>query len=141
MHRSSLRLIWLICWAVVPPALVQAQSPAGTWVAHTSARAITDVSTSGSVIWAASRGGIFSYDTDTGEINRYTAAEGLYTVEAQAIAYDAQQGTVWVGYNDGVLDRLDLGTGAVRTFFDIQRSERFPDKGINRLRLQATAFW
>ena len=133
-------------WVLIPVCMVQAQAPAQTWVAHTSARAITDVSVSGPVLWAASLGGIFSYDNTTGEITRYTAAEGLHTVEAQAIAYDRQMSAVWVGYSDGVIDRLNLENGEVRTFFDIQRSERFPDKNIHRLRLHgdslfvATAF-
>ena len=107
--------------------------PVGTWLAHTSARQVRDVSASGNLIWAASSGGIFGYDTSTGEFTRYTAAEGLHEVEARAIAYDARRESVWTGYGDGVLDRLDLNSGIVTTFFDIQRSDRFPAKAINRM--------
>ena len=146
MERVVRYTLGLFIWVALPNQLVQAQALTGTWIAHTTARAITDASVSSSVVWAASRGGVFSYDRVTGEITSYTAAEGLYTVEAQAIAHDPSQNVVWVGYNDGVIDRLDVATGHVRTFFDIQRSERFPDKNINRMRLQgdsllvATAF-
>ena len=133
--RSCVRwllLMWVLLLA--PNSLVLAQT--GAWTAHTSARAITDVTVSGNIIWAASLGGVFSYDPATGIMKRYTAADGLYTVETQAIAYDPHEQVVWIGYNDGVLDRLSLISGEVRTFFDIQRSERFPDRNINRLRLQ-----
>ncbi len=116
------------------PTCVYAQSmPAGTWMAHTSARQVSDVSVSGSAIWAASSGGIFGYDASSGEISRYTAAEGLHEVEARAIAYDPHRESVWTGYSDGVLDHLDLQSGKVTTFFDIQRSDRFPAKAINRM--------
>lgn len=129
---GGLGLIWALLLVPDPP--VRAQT--GAWTAHTSARAITDVAVAGGVIWAASLGGVFSYDPTSGAIRRYTAADGLYTVETQSIAYDPHRQVVWVGYNNGVLDRLSLNSGEVRTFFDIQRSERFPDRNINRLRLQ-----
>ncbi len=106
------------------------------WTAHTSTRKVVALATSDQAIWAASSGGVFSFDITTNELQRYTVAEGLHDVQTSAIVYDTQRSVVWVGYFNGVLDRLDTVTGEVKTFFDIQRNDRFPSPEINRLKIQ-----
>lgn len=96
-------------------------------------RSVQALSASSEAIWAATTGGVFSYAPASGELQRFTAAEGLNSVQTQAIAYDAQRGLVWVGYRDGVIDQIDVASGAVQTFFDIFRNDRFPTREINRL--------
>lgn len=110
-----------------------ASAQAGQWTAHTSAREVVALSVSEDEVWAATTGGVFSYNPATEEIRRFTVAEGLHNVQTRTIAYDARRGLVWIGYFNGVLDQLDVETGAVKTFFDIQRSDRFPSPEINRL--------
>ncbi len=116
------------------------------WTAHTSARNVVAVDVSDDAVWAASTGGIFGYYAADGMIERYTVTDGLHDIDTRAIAWDARQGVVWVGYVDGVLDRLDVETGQVRTFYDIYRNMRFPSLQIHRLRtlgdtlLVATSF-
>ena len=125
--------IWVGFFVFLVPHVVYAQS-ARSWTAHTSAREVTDLSSGQEMIWVASTGGVFGYDPDSGEIDRYTAAEGLYDVNAQAIAWDAKRQLVWIGYADGVFDRLDIASsGEVKTFFDIYRNDRFPSKMINAM--------
>ncbi|MFQ5572307.1 MAG: two-component regulator propeller domain-containing protein, partial [Rhodothermales bacterium] len=128
------RVVWLagwlgllLCWAH------SARAQANLWTAHTSTREIVALSISDDAIWAATTGGVFSYTPATGEIQRFTAAEGLHNVQTQAVAYDARRGVVWIGYRDGVIDQLDIESGQVRTFFDIERNDRFPSGEINRL--------
>ncbi len=104
-----------------------------SWTAHTSAREVTSLSAGQEVVWVASTGGIFGYYPETGEIERYTAAEGLYDVNARAVIWDSKRKFVWIGYADGVFDRLDISSGNVSTYFDIYRSERFPSKAINKM--------
>ena len=106
------------------------------WQAYTSSRDVLALSDAPGAIWAASSGGIFRYDKASGEINGYTVVDGLYDIQAKSLAYDPQRDMVWIGYGDGTLDRLEVSSGVVRTFFDIQRSERFPSKDINRLYIQ-----
>ena len=103
------------------------------WTAHTSTREVVALSVSDDEIWVATTGGVFSYNPATDEVERFTVAEGLHDVQTRAIAYDARRGLVWIGYFNGVIDQLDVETGAVRTFFDIQRNDRFPSPEINRL--------
>lgn len=103
------------------------------WQAHTSMREITDLSASSDAIWAATTGGVFRYVVDSGEMSAYTASDGLHNLQTQAIAYDAVRDVVWIGYGDGVLDRLDPETGVVNTFRDIERAERFASREINQI--------
>ncbi|WP_456425091.1 type IX secretion system anionic LPS delivery protein PorZ [Rhodocaloribacter sp.] len=115
--------------AFLPPARAQV----GTWTAHTSMRQVSDVAASPEVLWAATTGGIFGFTPATGEFQRFTTVEGLNSVEVRAIAYDVARGLLWIGYQDGVLDRLDPATGEIRTFRDIARASQFPNRRINRL--------
>ena len=103
------------------------------WTAHTSTREVVALSVSDDEIWVATTGGVFSYNPATDEVERFTVAEGLHDVQTRAIAYDDRRGLVWVGYFNGVIDQLDVETGVVKTFFDIQRNVRFPSPEISRL--------
>lgn len=143
MHVSSIkarvqRVLWaasLLCM-LLGASVAQAQVRVGQWTAHTSMREVVALSASDVAIWAATTGGVFSYQPESGEIQRFTAAEDLHNVQTRAIAYDARRDAVWIGYRDGVIDRLDVETGDVRTFFDIQRNDRLPSREITRLRMQ-----
>lgn len=103
------------------------------WQAHTSLRQVVALSVSTEALWAATSGGVFRYTPNGGELQVYTASEGLHSVQTQTVAYDARRGAVWIGYEDGVLDRVDVESGTVRTFRDIARAERFADRTIHRL--------
>jgi ligand-binding sensor domain-containing protein len=118
--------VLLLLWA----ADARAQ---GQWTAHTSMREVQALDVSDAAVWAATAGGVFRYAVEAGTFTRYTAVGGLHSVGARAIAYDAPRGSVWIGYADGVIDRLDVVSGAVETFFDIERSDRFAAREINRL--------
>ena len=107
----------------------------GTWRAYPSLQAIRDLDTSADAVWAATSGGVYSYQVATGEIKKYTPVEGLYGVDIMALAYDERRNAVWIGYGGGVLDRIDIESGAVATFFDIARADQFVDRTINRLRI------
>lgn len=114
----------------VPPAKAQP----GTWNAYPSLREVVGVTSSGNEIWAATGGGVYSYTPENGEVRRFTPVNGLYGVDTRAIVYDEPRNAIWVGYGEGVLDKIDVETGDVQSFRDISRAEQFTDKSINRLR-------
>lgn len=103
------------------------------WQAFPALNNVQAVTTSGDALWAGTDGGLFSYAPASGEITRYTRIEGLSGVNVRAVAYDAARRAVWIGYADGVLDRLHVETGAVASFVDIARADRFNARGINRI--------
>jgi TSS9, PorZ, N-terminal beta-propeller domain/Two component regulator propeller len=112
---------------------VQAQTTTAGWQAHTSFSSVLAVSSAGAEIWAATRGGVFSFDPASGEIARFSVVDGLNSVETRTIAADPTRSAVWIGYGSGVLDRLDTETGAVTSFRDIERASQFASRGINRI--------
>jgi ligand-binding sensor domain-containing protein len=105
------------------------------WTSHTAMREVTDIAVSNGVIWTATRGGLFSYETDTGVIQRYTTVEGLSGIHPGALAVDPARNSVWLGYGNGIIDRLNIETGAVRTFHDIARATQFASRSINNLQV------
>ena len=103
------------------------------WRTHTSFREITDVAALGDAVWAATTGGVFRYEVGTGAFSTYGPGEGLHGVAALAIAEDVRNEALWIGYPDGVLERLNPATGVVKTYFDIARAEQYPARQINRV--------
>ncbi|HCR48061.1 MAG TPA: hypothetical protein DIW24_00400, partial [Bacteroidetes bacterium] len=118
----------------------------GSWQAHTAMRQINDLADAGTEIWAATQGGVFGYSVSTGEIRRITTIEGLHALNPNAIAYDDRRKALWIGYEDGALDRYDLSSKNVHTFRDIARATQFTDRSIGRIKIHgdsilvATAF-
>ena len=78
----------------------------GQWTAHTSMREVVALSASDEALWAATSGGVFSYLPESGEIERFTAAEGLHSVQTQAIAYDSRRGAVWAVWQPSQLPSM-----------------------------------
>lgn len=103
------------------------------WRTHTSFREVTDVAALGDAVWAATTGGLFRYEPGSGAFSTYGPGEGLYGVAAQAITADPRSETLWIGYPDGALERLNPATGVVKTYFDIVRAEQYPSRHINRV--------
>ncbi len=127
-------LSWMALWMGVVSPAVRAQFQG--WTAHTAMRQVTALTASPEALWAATTGGVFRYDPANGAFQRFSPVEGLHSVQTQAIAFDPPRRLIWIGYPDGVLDRLDVATGTIRTFRDIERADQFSRRGINRIRVQ-----
>jgi hypothetical protein len=145
MRNGALRRIApVLLLALLSAATARAQLR--DWQAYPSLRQVQALAASGEAVWAVTDGGLFSYAPASGEVTRYTPVEGLHSVEVTRVAADDARGAVWVGYMDGVLDRLDPATGAVTSFFDIARAEQYSDRSVRRIRVRgdsllvATAF-
>lgn len=113
--------------------LVASAASAQPWESYPAFRDVRAVAASGDAMWAATPAGVFGYALDGGAFERYTTIDGLQGGDARAITVDAS-GRVWIGYGDGVLDRIDPASGEVRSFFDIERADQFASRGVNRLR-------
>ncbi|MCH8277127.1 MAG: hypothetical protein IIA50_06290, partial [Bacteroidetes bacterium] len=122
----------LVAFAILTGFDSAAAQNAG-WTALTSFREVRAIDGLNRQIWVATTGGVFSYDTESGELNQLTVVDGLHSVEAAAITIDEKRGLVWVGYSDGALDRIDLGSRDVITYRDIERARQFSSRGINRI--------
>ena len=128
----ALSLIALFGLSAGSQEAVAQTGPQG-WQAHTSFRSVLALASGDGELWAATEGGVFGYTTSTGEIRRFSVIDGLSSVQTRSIATDPARGVVWVGYANGVLDRLDPLTGVITSFRDIERAEQFASRGINRI--------
>ncbi len=105
------------------------------WEAHTSLREAQQVVRVGEALWVGTTGGVYRYDPATGEITRFTPVEGLHSVDVQVMVGDPARKSLWIGYMDGALDRLDTEEGTVQTFLDIARARQFTNRSIRRLKV------
>ncbi|MAQ93906.1 hypothetical protein B1759_02870 [Rubrivirga sp. SAORIC476] len=119
----------VICLLAVPG---RAQSALG-WEAYPAFTEVSAVASASDGLWAASDGGVFFYDTASGELRTATAATGLRGGAVGAVAVDDARGALWIGYRDGVLERLDAETLEARAFFEIRRADQYPARGIRRI--------
>ena len=133
IRHFDMRFFFSFCLAVFLAGAGSAAAQDHRWRAHTSFRQVTDVAAHGDALWAATKGGVFRYEIGSGAFSTYTPSEGLHGVEVQAITVDPLNDVIWIGYQDGVLDRLDPATGIVKTYFDIARAEQFPSRQINKI--------
>lgn len=127
------------------PALVLsaggASAQVGPWTAHTSFRDARSVAPSATHVWVGTTGGLFSLDRETSEIQTYTVVDGLHTVAATNIVYDERRDVLWIGYADGVLDRLNPANGVIRSFRDIERATQYSSRRINRLKMNGDTLY
>ncbi len=129
MNRVSFFLLCLLLSPLTPVAIGQL----GEWTAHTSMRRANALTLAGDEFWVSTTGGVFRATT-SGEIaGTLTAVNGLHAVGGSTIAFDERRNAAWLGYADGVLDRIDRETGVVRSFLDISRATQFTRRGVNRI--------
>ena len=130
-RRLSIPVLVLVWTAVVCAPGAAAQM--GGWTSYTSFTSVRGLVTTPQEVWAATAGGVFGYRIADGEIELFSAVEGLHSVDTRTLAYDDRRDVLWIGYQDGVLDRLDATTGDITTYLDIQRARQFSARGIHRL--------
>ncbi len=85
------------------------------WKTFTSMQAIRFVAVTNTVMWAATEGGMLSYDLTSQSTRKWTNTEGLASNDASVIAAESDS-AVWIGYNNGAIQRLDIKT---QSFFTV----------------------
>jgi hypothetical protein len=100
-----------------------AQQPTKGWGTHTSMSGVIRVSISGDKVWAASTGGLFSFNISSPltTIKKYTTFDGLLDNELSSMAVD-NAGKVWSGATDGSVSVYDPQNGIWRSMTDVQIS-------------------
>jgi len=117
----------------VAACLVAAQgvlAAPGTWRNYTSMKDVKAVAPAGSLAWAATSGGLFSWDRTSGAFRRYTSADGLKSVDLTAVAVDPN-GDVWSGSSVGTIHVL-TPPSSFRFVNDIAQANQ-TNKRINAL--------
>lgn len=126
--------VLLIGWWCLWCAAVSVAQPS-SWTLYPSLREVRDVVSSGSTLWGASPGAVFSYVQGAPEPFRiYTPTEGLQGTSPRALVWNPADQTLWIGHDGGLIDVLDPATGEVTTLRDIARATRFDTRDVRRMR-------
>src|SRR5436309_624408 len=99
MFKSIISLI--IPFLLYTNLLFSQISTAG-WETHTSMKDVRGVNIIDNNVWAASSGGLFTFNTSSpsSTIKKYTTFDGLLSNELTCSTVD-NSGNVWCGANDG----------------------------------------
>lgn len=97
------------------------------WELHTSLLSVRAVASDGVRLWAATEGGLFSYEPTTGVIVPMRKTEGLLTHDLTALAADSLRGLLLAGAADGT---VELYRDRWEHVTDIRNEPGIPDKRI-----------
>lgn len=84
------------------------------WKTFTSMNSIRAITSTDSLLWAATEGGMVSYNLNQNSVEKWTNTEGLAENNATAITKE-QNTAVWIGFNNGAIQRYDLSTQSFLT--------------------------
>lgn len=105
------------------------------WKSHNSMSDVVDVFIKNKIVWAATNGGAFYYNVETGEIGKVTPSDGLSSPMLTSLAVD-NNGNAWFGSQQGtdlgMVNVFDASTGLVKRITDIMNSD-YPQKNINSI--------
>ncbi len=91
---------------------------AADWQTITTLNEVRDIYASSDKIWAATTGGLFSFDIEQETIQPYTNIQGLKSIRLYAVATD-DHGQVISGGEKGILEILNISTGDWRQIYDL----------------------
>ena len=123
---------------ILLPFIVLAQDVSSGWEAHFSYAHIVDLIIEDNLIYAASENAIFTYDIQTGEIETFSTVDGLAGEAITSIGYSEGNDMLIIGYEDGLLQLVDMNEAKIRTFVDIveKHSIQANKKRINHIRME-----
>ncbi len=103
----------------------------GNWKSLTSKKEIRSITVRNGIIWSATSGGIFSYNSEDSSYTNITTSEGLKTIDVSSIAID-KNNSVWIGAKNGYIHNYQPSKSSWNYFSDIFLSNS-PQKSINNL--------
>jgi hypothetical protein len=99
-------VLLMLCWLFAAGA----DAGQGDWKTYTPKKEVRALVSAGGLAWAATAGGLFSYDPASGAYATFTTSEGLRSIDLTAIAADSS-GNLWIGSASGVLHRFRPSSG------------------------------
>lgn len=104
-HAFIRHWVWISSLFIGP--LIHAQDIAvGTWRTHFSYLNARILETTEEKVFCAVENGLFSYDIETQEVRRLSKIDGLSGAEISAMAYNAVDKVLTIGYSSGFIDLI-----------------------------------
>ncbi len=93
------------------------------WENFTNMKSVKAIAISPSTpfVFAATTGGLFSYNTSTNTFQKYTNLNGLISIDINCLTVDSQD-RLWIGASDGSISILDLTANSFKYIYDIKLS-------------------
>lgn len=100
------------------------------WKTYTSFNSVTTILEIQDELWVGTKGGIIVYDTAGKQLRSFTTANGLLELSVSTIFHDEKSGSVFVGYENGIIDVYR--NGSWRHITDIlDASKQYPNRRVN----------
>lgn len=134
----SMKILRVTILLFLLPFFVAAQDISTGWEAHFSYNHIVDLIIKDNKIYAASENAVFTYDIHTSEMHTISTVDGLDGGSITSFGYSVDSDMLLVGYENGLLQLVDLEEITVRTFVDIveKHSIQANKKRINHIRME-----
>ena len=126
-----IRIILLL----LPISLFSQDVPVGHWKDYLAYNQTTDVAIAEEKIYCVAQGGLYFYNTLDNSVNRVSKINGLSDNEITQIAYNTQNKTLVIGYENCNIDLLQ--NDDVYNISDIKRKEINGLKKINNIYFDA----
>ena len=125
------RIYILLSFIFVGICKVHTQPAIGQWRDYYAFNDARELSISGSKLYCAVANGYFTYDTENGELNKYTTVSGLSEVDITALSAIPQKQITLVGYKSGNIDLVYENTKRVVSLPFIKDKPMLGSKCIN----------
>ncbi|MCS7170136.1 MAG: hypothetical protein NZ949_05880, partial [Candidatus Kapabacteria bacterium] len=117
--------LWSVAFADVVPRIER-------WELHTSLLTVRSVASDGERFWAATSGGLFTYEPRSGAVGVIRKTEGLLVQDLTALAADTATGLVTAGAFDGTLELYER-PGRWEHLTEIRNEPGIPDKRVHAI--------
>ena len=109
------------------------------WQNMSSMYAVKALTSANDIIYAGTRGGVYSYDTNNGAMEYWRVSDStLLTSTITAIAYDSTLHTIWVGAENGAIVLFDIQNKSWTSITAILTAQ---PQGIASKRIRTFAFY
>ncbi len=112
----------------------------GDWKSYLSHRNTVGTATKDGIIYTITRGGMYAYDPEFGEVNTFSTVEGMSGINSTAIHHAEEAGLIFIGYADGMIDFFDQPS-SFGYLTEINRNTFITQKGINSFESDATRLY
>ncbi len=102
------------------------------WTDYFSYFNVKIITQANNLLFCASENGLFSYNEETGEVKKFSKANGLHEVKITAFSYNQPNNALIIGYKNGKMDIIKDNT--IHLIIDIPFEQNYQgDKTINHI--------
>lgn len=131
MRKTSLLII--IAILITTTLKSQDEFKLGNWRAHFPYHQLKHIAYDPPLVWGAGFSGLFSYNFEDYNIERYNILNGLSDVGITALKIHPTKKVLIIGYQNGNIDILT--NGGITNISDIKRADIIEDKTIKSIKI------